>query len=662
MERFQCEFCNRSYATRGNKQRHQRSHSDVFPCRFCQRAFARRDNVKKHERICGIGSAARTYDRTMSSMQHGGADNIQKSLNGSVIDQTFLPYQESRQDLLVFLANVKGNVKTVIQKRLTQEAIKWYVVAQVELYREDGNGEIKTAVPYFRSLTYTSLTKETFSDTDLNEAFQKVYANFEKYIRESSGWILKTVKLLKLHMTSYSPISGSSFLNIPYTLKRSNCILNIKNTEDNKCFVWSVLAKRYPVNCESNNVNSYNIHEQTLDMCGIQYPVSISQIDKFERQNRDYSINVFGYENKTIIPLRISKRKDKLCHIDLLLIFRENTSHYCLILNLNAFLFRTRSSKKRHYFCRYCLNGFSRPTLLSSYMQYCSRHKAQYIVLPKKHENDTLKFHDFRKQLRLPVETVEIYCDFETLNRPIDTCMPNPETPSTTANKLLDVSSFGYKVVCIDSRYTKPTVVFRGENASENFLESLLKEQQSIENILHHNEPIRLTSDDRLRFESATHCEICCQRFVQYETRVYDNCHLTGRCRTIAHVVCNLLYTTPNFIPVIFHGLRNFDSHIICQQIGKFEKNGEIKVIPKYFENYTSLSLGNLRFLDSYQFMNASLEKLIANLKCDNSKHKFVHFYSEFQIESVADMLLRKNVFPYNYMTIESKFEETTLQ
>ena len=80
-------------------------------------------------------------------------------------------------------------------------------------------------------------------------------------------------------------------------------------------------------------------------------------------------------------------------------------------------------------------------------------------------------------------------------------------------------------------------------------------------------------------------------------------------------------------IPVIFHNLRGYDSHFIMQQIGKIAKNhaykdkkGEeqnlkINTIPNNMEQYMAFTLGkHLMFLDSFQFMSSSLDKLVSNL------------------------------------------------
>ena len=77
--------------------------------------------------------------------------------------------------------------------------------------------------------------------------------------------------------------------------------------------------------------------------------------------------------------------------------------------------------------------------------------------------------------------------------------------------------------------------------------------------------------------------------------------------------VCNLkLRLSPKSTtkPVVFHNLRGYDSHLLMQAISKVE--GRISCIPNNTEKYISFSLGQLRFIDSAQFLLASLDKLVA--------------------------------------------------
>ena len=101
---------------------------------------------------------------------------------------------------------------------------------------------------------------------------------------------------------------------------------------------------------------------------------------------------------------------------------------------------------------------------------------------------------------------------------------------------------------------------------------------------------------------------------------------------------CNLNFQLTDKIPVIFHNLGGYDSHFIMQNIGQITKNdkyknkkGEecqmnIKVIPNHMEKYMAFMLGNhLTFIDSFQFMSSSLDKLVNNLPDEALKYTKEH-------------------------------------
>ena len=108
------------------------------------------------------------------------------------------------------------------------------------------------------------------------------------------------------------------------------------------------------------------------------------------------------------------------------------------------------------------------------------------------------------------------------------------------------------------------------------------------------------------------------------------------------------------YIPVIFHNLRGYDGHFILKGFKRvvFEK-GNINCIPNKMERYLSFTTDNLRFIDSLQFMNASLDKLSSNL----STHEFIHTHRYTSSETVHH-LLRKGVFPYKYWDAPGKVDE----
>ena len=114
-------------------------------------------------------------------------------------------------------------------------------------------------------------------------------------------------------------------------------------------------------------------------------------------------------------------------------------------------------------------------------------------------------------------------------------------------------------------------------------------------------------------FENAKSGHICNK---EYKNEVRDHCHVTGKYRGSAHTDCNLSYRLTNKIYAIFYNLRGYDSPLIMQEIGKF--NRDINVIPNNMEKYMAFMIdGNLIFIDSFQFMNKSLSDLANNLPKD---------------------------------------------
>ena len=122
-------------------------------------------------------------------------------------------------------------------------------------------------------------------------------------------------------------------------------------------------------------------------------------------------------------------------------------------------------------------------------------------------------------------------------------------------------------------------------------------------------------------------------------------------------------------MPVVFHNLRGYDSHLIMQQIGEIansraykNKKGEeqhlkINAVPNNMEMYMAFMLGNhLNFIDSFQFMISSLDKLVSNLP----KELFKYTSEEFTGDKLS-LMSQKGVYPYDYMDSFEKFDQTEL-
>ncbi len=78
--------------------------------------------------------------------------------------------------------------------------------------------------------------------------------------------------------------------------------------------------------------------------------------------------------------------------------------------------------------------------------------------------------------------------------------------------------------------------------------------------------------------------------------------------------------------------------------------------IPNNFERFLCITVGNLRFIDSLQFLNSSLDKLAANLTPTDFIHTARHTSKD-----KLHLLLRKGVFPYEYWSGPERADEKQL-
>ena len=139
--------------------------------------------------------------------------------------------------------------------------------------------------------------------------------------------------------------------------------------------------------------------------------------------------------------------------------------------------------------------------------------------------------------------------------------------------------------------------------------------------------------------------------------KVIDHDHITGKYRGAAYSSCNLkLRIDPDKIkiPVFFHNLTGYDAHLIMQHIG--EQDGALSCIPNHKAKYISISLGQLVFKDSAQFLLASLDKLVKSNKKETFKHT-----QKGRTNEEFELLIRKGVYPYEYMDSWERLDETDL-
>ena len=285
-----------------------------------------------------------------------------------------------------------------------------------------------------------------------------------------SGWIFYKIIKLELHTASYIPLRGNTWIPLPKELADKKAIINMEN-KDNKCFMWCVKRALNPTNNHPERIDKELIEkEDTLNMKGIEYPVSLKDIDRFEKQNPEISITVLGFNEKDkVYPLHSSDYVYIRKHnIILLLIERDKVNHYCLVKNSSRLLSKQVSAHKEGtHICFRCLNPFWSHKSLEKHWEYCRNHKAVKINMPK--EGTILRFKHHECSEKLPFI---IYADTEALIKEMQNCDPNPQNSYTKKYQKHEPISFSYYIKSFDDNvYESKLRKYMGEDAMEKFVE-----------------------------------------------------------------------------------------------------------------------------------------------------------------------------------------------
>ena len=182
-----------------------------------------------------------------------------------------------------------------------------------------------------------------------------------------------------------------------------------------------------------------------------------------------------------------------------------------------------------------------------------------------------IEFENYFKQITVPFK---IYADFECNLRSVESYK------CSYTQKYQDhvPCSFAYKVVCVDDRFTKPIVVYRGENVAYEFIKAILKEYKYCKKIKnrkvmnkHFNKNLIMSEEEEHLSQESSSCWICNKPIDNDEEKVTDHCHVTGKFRGATHGSYNINFELTKNVPVIFYNLRGYGSHLIFNELDKLK-------------------------------------------------------------------------------------------
>ena len=258
-----------------------------------------------------------------------------------------------------FEIDIKNNKDPLAQLQNTRKAIENHIISLIRSMKglkfvETLKVTFKKTVndkTVYKTAYFNSKPQIIINNTEIPESLQlskQQILNFTaKWISEGSGWTIESADNHYLNIVQYQPMKGSSYIKLPQELRNGKKgLINMKN-EDNECFRWCHIRRLNPQDKNPQLIKkSDKEFIKKLDYSGIEFPVTVKQYNKIEKQN-EININVFGYENKQPYPIHVSKEKYEK-HMELLLITEDKNKHYVLIENFNRFMFnQTKHEHKK---------------------------------------------------------------------------------------------------------------------------------------------------------------------------------------------------------------------------------------------------------------------------------------------------------------------------
>lgn len=382
--------------------------------------------------------------------------------------------------------------------------------------------ELKTFATPNVPITKIENLKQWYQEHVVDRLLNKL-SEFES---QNSGWSLYEILTLKICINEYCPIAGRSYFELPREIKNKRAVINIKNYDD-YCFLWAIVSALYPIRKNSDLVESYPHFSRVLKYDGINFPMQLKNISKFEKLN-NLTINVYSIEeenNNKIAPVYISDFvSDK--HIPLLIMCKNSDRdesgsfgdkinnlinsvdyHFMWIKDLSRLLSKQISKRNgKIYLCHRCMNHFSTQERLNEHSIDCVKITNCRIILPRK-DNAVLKFQNYYKKERVPFV---IYADFESILEKVEN---STQANTTKINKHTPISvGLYFKCAYDDSlSYFKS---YRGLDCQQWFTKQLLQIAEDVEPVFNYVVPMNdLTAAEKFYFENSPNCHICEKNF-----------------------------------------------------------------------------------------------------------------------------------------------------
>ena len=346
-------------------------------------------------------------------------------------------------DVDTFFDRIRKELIGLIERELkTRTSARIQTTAWIRFVRDDEEGQERI------ELAFNSLMTSVYQGSKTDQIVDGMIANMKFQIENpallNSRFVFDEFLYLDANFHQLNLMRGNSYLPLPDWLARKKVIVNPHNN-DEECF---------------SNLRKFM---DNYDWSGLEFPVSIKDIGKFETRN-NISVNILAVEGRDVYIHRKGQRVGR--EINLLMVSEDGIRHYTAIKSLSRLLSSKNSNTKhKQHFCMNCLQGFTQESSRDQHQVHCKDNESVRVEMPK--QGSTVEFKDGQNQFRVPFI---MYADFESILEPMDPVeLGSPSQPYT--NEVNQHTPSGW---CVYSKFAygdvdNPLRTYRGKDCIETF-------------------------------------------------------------------------------------------------------------------------------------------------------------------------------------------------
>ena len=145
--------------------------------------------------------------------------------------------------------------------------------------------------------------------------------------------------------------------------------------------------------------------------------------------------------------------------------------------------------------------------------------------------------------------------------------------------------------MCVDDKFSKLLKSYLSEDAVYNFINNMVKESKYCSYVRNEqfDKELVMTKKHNEYFKKSTKCGTCDNDYTDIDVKVRDYCYVTGKHRGSAQRDCNIKVKLNHKISVVCHNLKNYDSHLVMQELEKF--HFKTNVIPNVLGKHMNFKI-----------------------------------------------------------------------